>query len=74
MEINKEDLRIRYKLIDLNNEMRIGFDLEYGMYALFYKKDSIVICEFMDLKDLVNYTNIFLKRYDVVRDKKINEE
>lgn len=77
MEINKEDLKIRHKIINLDNEMHICFDLKFKMYALLYRndfKDLFVICEFMDLKDLINYTNIRFKRYDVVIDKDICEE
>ena len=73
MEINKFELRFKSKSIDLHDNMAIAFNYENDMYGLFYKEKLLeVICEFSNLEDLINYTNIMFKRYDVVIDKEVD--
>lgn len=72
MEINKFELRFKYSLIELENKLSIGFNLENNMYGLFDNEKLLVFCEFSNLKDLINYTNIMFKRYDIVIDKEVD--
>ena len=72
MEINKFELRVESKSIDLNDNMSIAFNYENDMYGLYDKYELVTFCEFAVLKDLINYTNIIFKRHDVVIYKEVD--